>query len=73
MAPEGRTAGNPIIVFLRGGLEEEAGFISDAGGGVTTGDFGAGVLMTRPGATDGVACDESRLGHAPEGGVSRRV
>ena len=40
-------------------------------GGVTTGDSGAGVLMTRPGATDGVARDESRLGDAAEGGLSR--
>jgi len=71
VAQDDWTAGNPIIVFLRGGLEEEARFISDAGGGVTTGDSGAGVLMTRPGATDGVACDESRLGDAAEDGVSR--
>ena len=29
--------------------------------------------MTRPGATDGLACDESRLGRATKGGVSRVV
>ncbi len=37
MAP---TAGNPIIVLLRGGLEDQGFFTSEAGGGVTTADGG---------------------------------
>ena len=49
VAPDDWTAGNPIIVFLRGGLEEEARFISDAGGGVTTGDFWSRRLDDAPG------------------------
>ena len=71
VAPSDWTADKPIIVFLRGGLEEAGAFMSDAGGGVTTGDLGAGVLMTRPRATDGLACEESRLGRPPEGRVWR--
>lgn len=35
--PDPSTAGNPTIVFLRGGLEEEGPCACDAGGGVTTG------------------------------------
>lgn len=53
-APDDSTAGKPIIVFLRGGLDE-----------------GGGVWMIRPGATDGLACDERRLGGAAEGAVVR--
>ena len=69
VAPADRTAGNPTIVFLRGGLEDQGFFTSDAGGGVTIGDVGSGVLMTRPGATGGNVCDESRLGRPPAGCV----
>jgi hypothetical protein len=54
---------------LRGGLEDQGFFKSDAGAGVTIGDVGSGVWMTRPGATDGVACDESRFRGAPKSGV----
>ena len=74
-APDESTAGNPIIVFLRGGLEEYAVFTSGFGGGVTTGgaDGDLSTGGTNPcivgradglGAwgTDMLACDESRRG-----------
>lgn len=74
MGSDARTAGSPIIVFLRGGLEEEeeGPRLSDAGGGVTTGVDGVVptvggtkpwiVGVARPCGTDGVAWDERRLG-----------
>ena len=74
VAPAAWTAGSPIMVFLRGGLDEDAD--DDAGGGVTTGvdgvpSFGGTkpwtVATTRPCDTDGVPCDESRFG-GPVGG-----
>ena len=37
VSPDPLTAGNPMIVFLRGGLDEDAPCVCDAGGGVTTG------------------------------------
>lgn len=79
-APDESTAGNPIIVFLRGGLEEYAVFSLGFGGGVTTGGA-EGDLWTcgtnpcivgradglGPGGTDTLACEESRRGR--NGGV----
>jgi hypothetical protein len=71
VARDAWTAGNPIIVFLRGGLDEEGPRARDAGGGVTTGVDGAVpsvggtkpwiVGVVRPRNTDGVPCDESRF------------
>jgi hypothetical protein len=37
VGPDAWTAGSPIIVFLRGGLDEEGPCPSDVGGGVTIG------------------------------------
>ncbi|RLB41289.1 MAG: hypothetical protein DRH30_07080 [Deltaproteobacteria bacterium] len=55
--------------MLRGGLEDQGFFTSEPGGGVTNADGGAAVVITRPDATDGFACDESRLGRSTHGGV----
>jgi hypothetical protein len=49
------TAGNPIMVFFFGGLEDTGAFAPDAGGGVTMGGGGVAVGATKP-------CDDSRLG-----------
>jgi hypothetical protein len=77
VAPDAWTAGNPIIVFLRGGRDEEGP--CDAGGGVTTGVEGVVpsvgatkpwiVGIARPCDTDGVPCDEIRFARpAGDGG-----
>jgi hypothetical protein len=46
-APDDSTAGKPIIVFLRGGLEEYGVFTSAFGGGVTTGGDEGEVPVSR--------------------------